>query len=38
MKELILELRKVKEQNELIIKAQEELNNILLDKIHNDAK
>ena len=38
MKELRLELRKVKEDNERILKAQEELNTILLAKIHNDEK
>ena len=36
--ELISELRKVKEDNERILKAQEELNTILLEKIHNEEK
>ena len=38
MQELRLELRKVNEDNERILKAQEELNAILLAKIHNDEK
>ena len=38
IKELISELKSVKEDNERIMKAQEELTNILLDKIHNDEK
>ena len=38
VKELRLELRKVKEDNEQLLKAQEELNTILLTKIHNDKK
>ena len=36
--ELSSELRKVKEDNERILKAQEELNTILLAKIHNEEK
>ena len=36
--ELRSELRKVKEDNERILKAQEELNTILLAKIHNEKK
>ena len=31
-------LRKVKENNERILKAQEDLNDILSAKIHNDEK
>ena len=38
MKEIRSYLRKVKEDNERILKAQEELNTILLAKIHNDEK
>ena len=38
VKELILELKRVREDNERILKAQEELNNILLDNIHNGEK
>ena len=38
IKELIEELKRVKEDNERIMKAQEELNNIFLSKIHNDEK
>ena len=38
MNELRSELRKVKEDNEWILKAQEELNTILLEKIHNQEK
>ena len=37
-KELRSELRKFKEDNEWILKAREELNAILLAKIHNDEK
>ena len=36
--ELRYELRKVKEDNERILKAQEEPNTILLPKIHNEEK
>ena len=36
--ELRSELRKVKEYNEKILKAQEEMNTILLAKIHNEEK
>ena len=36
--ELRSELRKFKEDNERILKAQEELNGILLEKIHNEEK
>ena len=36
--ELRYELRKVKEDNEWILKVQEELNTILLVKIHNEEK
>ena len=36
--ELRSELRKVKKDNEWILKAQEELNTILLAKIHNEEK
>ena len=38
MNELRSKLRKVKEDNERILKAQEELNTILLVKIHNEEK
>ena len=38
VKELRSEIRKFKEYNEQILKAQEELNFILLAKIHNDEK
>ena len=38
MNELRSELRKVKEDNERILNAQEELNIILLAKIHNEEK
>ena len=38
VKELRSELRKVKEDNERILKDQEELNTILLAKIHNEEK
>ena len=38
MDELRFELRKVKEDNERILKAQAELNTILLAKIHNEEK
>ena len=34
----MFELKRVREDNERILKAQEELNNILLAKIHNDEK
>ena len=36
--ELRSKLRKVKEDNERFLKAQEELNTILLVKIHNEEK
>ena len=36
--ELRFELRKVKVDNKQILKAQEELNTILLAKIHNEEK
>ena len=36
--ELRYELRKVNKDNERILKAQEELNTILLVKIHNEEK
>ena len=36
VKELRSELKKDREDNERILKEQEELNNILLAKIHND--
>ena len=35
VKDLKQELQSVKEDNELILKSQEELNNVLLTKIHN---
>ena len=38
IKELRSELKRVKEDNEWILKDQEELNTILLAKIHNDEK
>ena len=38
IKDLKAELRNVKEDNERIIRAQEELNQILLDKLHNEGK
>ena len=38
VKELRYELRKVKEDNKRILKAREEINVILLAKIHNDEK
>ena len=38
MNELRYELRKVKEDNEQILKAQEELNTIMSQKIHNEEK
>ena len=38
VKELKSKLRKVKEDNERILKSQEELLTILLAKIHNDEK
>ena len=38
MNELRYELRRVKEDYERILKAQEELNTILLQKIHNEDK
>ena len=38
IKELTSNLRKVKEDNEKMLKDQEELNTILLAKIHNDEK
>ena len=38
LNELKFELRKVKEDNEQILKAQEELNAILLSKIHTAEK
>ena len=38
VKELRSELKKIKEENERILKAREELNAILLAKIHNDEK
>ena len=38
VKELRSELKIVREDNEWILKSQEELNNIFLAKIHNDEK
>ena len=38
VKDLIAELQTVKEDNERILRAQEELNHILLDQIHNRGK
>ena len=38
VKYLKIELQTVKENNERILRAQEELNQILLDKIHNGGK
>ena len=38
MKDLKVELQTVKEDNERILRAREELNQILLDKIHNGGK
>ena len=38
VKDLKAELQTVKEDNEIILRAQEELNQILLDKIHNKCK
>ena len=38
MKDLKVELQTIKEDNEIILRAWEELNQILLDKIHNGAK
>ena len=38
VKKLRSELKRVRENNERILKAQEELNNILLSKIHIDEK
>ena len=38
VKDLRAELQTVKEDNERILRAQEELNHILLDKIHNRGK
>ena len=38
MKELRYEFRKFKEHNERILKAQEEPNDVLLAKIHNNEK
>ena len=38
VKDLRAELQTVKEDNEIILRAQEELNQILLDKIHNGGK
>ena len=37
-KELRSELKRVREDNERILKAQEELNNMLLSKIHSNEK
>ena len=38
VKDLKAELQNVKEDNERILRAQEELNQILLDKLHNEGK
>ena len=38
VKDLKAELQVVKEDNERILREQEELNQILLDKIHNEGK
>ena len=38
MNELRYELRNIKEDNEWILKAQEEMDTILLAKIHNEEK
>ena len=38
VKDLKDELQIVKEDNERILRAQEELNQVLLDKIHNEGK
>ena len=38
VKYLKAELQNVKEDNERILRAQEELNEILLDKLHNEGK
>ena len=38
VKDLRVELQTVKEANERLIRAQEELNKILLDKIHKGGK
>ena len=38
IKELRSKLKKVKENNKRILKAREELNDIMLAKIHNDEK
>ena len=38
IKDLKVELQNVKEDNERILRAHEELNQILLDKLHNEGK
>ena len=38
VKDLKVELQNVKEDNERILRAHEELNQILMDKLHNDGK
>ena len=38
VKDLRVELQTLKQDNEIILRAQEELNQILLDKIHNGGK
>ena len=38
VKDLKDELQNVKEDNERILRAREELNQILLDKLHNEGK
>ena len=38
VKDLKNELQTVKEDNERILREQEELNKILLDKLHNEGK
>ena len=38
LKDIKFELQTVKEYNERILRAQEELNQILLDKIYNEGK
>ena len=38
MKDLKVELQTIKEDNEIILRSWEELNQILLDKIHNGGK
>ena len=38
IKDLKAELKNVKEDNEIILRAEEELNQILLDKLHNEGK